>query len=291
MFVSRAAVVGAGTMGGEIAQVVAAAGVPVLLKDVDQRFVDQGLAKAEQVTRAQLSREVQKGRLTEEQAEVRAAEVLGAITGTTSYDGFGQVDLVVEAVPERMEVKQAVFAELDEVTPGHAVLASNTSALSISEMAEVTLRPEQVLGFHFFWPASVMRLVEIVEGDATSPETIASAIAFAQRIRKAPITCAEVPGFVVNRILNSALSEVWRAQEEEELDTRAVDQAVQEAKVAPMGPYFLTDLLGLDTVLHVAQHLEAAYGDRFYVHSGMRELVAAGDLGQKTGKGFYEHGD
>ncbi len=136
-----------------------------------------------------------------------------------------------------------------------------------------------------------MRLVEIVEGDATSPETIAAAIAFAQRIRKAPITCAEVPGFVVNRILNSAISEIWRAQEEEELDTRAVDQAVQESRVAPMGPYLLTDLLGLDTVLHVAQHLEAAYGDRFYVHAGMRDLVAAGNLGQKTGRGFYEHGD
>jgi 3-hydroxyacyl-CoA dehydrogenase len=291
MFVSRAAVVGAGTMGGEIAQVIAAAGVPVLLKDVDQRPLDQGLAKVEQVTRGQLAGLVRKGRLTQEQADVRATELLSAITGTTSYDGFGEVDLVVEAVPERMELKQAVFAELDEVTPGHAVLASNTSALSITEMAEVTLRPEQVLGFHFFWPASVMRLVEVVEGDATSPETIAAAIAFAQRIRKTPITCAEVPGFVVNRILNSAMSEVWRAQEEEELDTKAVDRAVQESKVAPMGPYFLTDLLGLDSVLHVAQHLEAAYGDRFYVHGGMRDLVAAGHLGQKTGKGFYEHGD
>jgi 3-hydroxyacyl-CoA dehydrogenase len=291
MFVFRAAVVGAGTMGGEIAQAIAAADVPVVLKDVEQRFVDLGLQKAEQVTRGQLAGQVQKGRLTEEQAEARATEILSHITPTTSYDAFGDVDVVIEAVPERMEVKQAVFAELDEVTPGHALLASNTSALSITEIAEVTLRPEQVLGFHFFWPASVMRLVEIVEGDATSAEAVTAAIAFAQRIRKTPITCAEVPGFVVNRILNSAMSEVWRAQEEEELDTRAVDAAVKDAKVAPMGPYLLTDLLGLDTVLHVAQHLEAAYGERFYVHRGMRELVAAGHLGQKTGKGFYEHGD
>jgi 3-hydroxyacyl-CoA dehydrogenase len=276
-------------MGGEIAQVIAAADVPVVLKDIDQRLVDAGLEKARQVTEGQLGALVKKEKLTSEQADAQLETVLGRIHGTTSYDGFGDVDFAIEAVPERMEIKHAVFDELDIVTPGHAILASNTSSLSITEMAEATSRPEQVVGFHFFYPASLMRLIEVIEGDETSPETLQTASSFAQAIRKMPIACAEVPGFVVNRILNSAVSEIWRRQEEEGLDIKAIDAAVSESKVAPMGPFFLTDLLGLDTVLKVAEHLEQSYGDRFYVHQGMKELVAQGHLGQKTGKGFYEH--
>src|SRR6266540_2138077 len=140
MFVFKAAVLGAGTMGGEIAQVIASADVPVVMKDVKQ-------------------------------ADARLQEIVGLITGTTEYEGFGDADFVVEAVPERMEVKQAVFGELDEVTPGHAILASNTSALSISEIGSATTRPDKVVGFHFFYPASVMRLIEVVEGDDTSEDT------------------------------------------------------------------------------------------------------------------------
>jgi 3-hydroxyacyl-CoA dehydrogenase len=291
MFVFKAAVVGAGTMGGEIAQVIAAADIPVVLKDVDQKFVDQGLEKAREVTQGQLGRLVKKEKLTQEQADEQAEALLGRIHGTTEYDGqFGDVDFVVEAVPERMEVKQAVFAELDAVTPGHAILASNTSSLSISEMGDATSRPEKVVGFHFFYPASMMRLIEVIEGDETSPETLQATANFAQAIRKMPIRCAEVPGFVGNRIANSAISEIWRVQEEEGLTTEEVDKLVQESGALPMGPFFLTDMLGLDTVLKVAQHLQDSYGDRFYVHKGMEELVAAGNLGQKTGKGFYEHG-
>jgi enoyl-CoA hydratase/3-hydroxyacyl-CoA dehydrogenase len=291
MFVFKAAVVGAGTMGGEIAQVIAAAGIPVVLKDVDQKFVDVGLQKARDVTAGQLAGLVKKEKLTQEQADAQAAEIVGRITGTTSYDGFGDVDFVIEAVPERMEIKRSVFAELDAVTPGHAILASNTSSLSISEMGDATLRPEQVVGFHFFYPASVMRLIEVIEGDETSPETAQTAMNFAQAIRKTPIRCGEVPGFVVNRILNSAVGEIWRVQEERELSIQAIDRAVSESNVAPMGPFFLTDLLGLDTVLHVAEHLKESYGDSFYVHHGMSELVAKGELGAKTGKGFYENGE
>jgi 3-hydroxyacyl-CoA dehydrogenase len=197
---------------------------------------------------------------------------------------------VVEAVPERMQIKQAVFGELDALTPGHAVLASNTSSLSITEMAEATSRPDKVVGFHFFYPASVMRLIEVIEGEETSEETLAAAARFAQRIRKTAIRCAEVPGFVVNRILNSAVSEIWRVTEEEGIEVQEVDKIVQESRAAPMGPFFLTDLLGLDTVLHVAEHLRESYGERFYVSQRMKELVEAGHLGQKTGKGFYEHG-
>ena len=290
MFVYKAAVVGAGTMGGEIAQVVASAGVPVLLKDVDQRFVDQGLEKARQVTQGQLAGLVSKEKISQEEADRQLEEIVGRIEGTTSYESFGYVDFVIEAVPERMEIKHSVFAELDAVTPGHAILSSNTSSLSISEMAEATTRPEQVVGFHFFYPASVMRLIEVIEGDETSPETAQVAANFVQQIRKTAIRCDEVPGFVVNRILNSAVSEIWRVTEEEGLDVKEVDKIVSESGAAPMGPFFLSDLLGLDTVTHVAEHLRESYGDRFFVSSKMQELVEAGNLGQKTGKGFYEHG-
>jgi 3-hydroxyacyl-CoA dehydrogenase len=282
MFVFKAAVVGAGIMGGEIAQTIANADVPVVLKDVKDEFVQQGLEKARSLWQARV-----------DQGKLEAAELerkLGLISATTGYDGFGDVDFVIEAVPERMEVKQAVFSELDAVTPGYAILASNTSSLSITEMGEATGRPDKVVGFHFFFPASVMRLIEVIEGDDTSAETAQAAVGFAQRIRKLPIRCLEAPGFVVNRILNSSASELWRMQEETGMDVKELDKLVAESKAAPMGPFFLADLLGLDTVLHVAEHLKESYGDRFYLHKRMQELVAAGELGAKTGKGFYDHG-
>jgi 3-hydroxyacyl-CoA dehydrogenase len=291
MFVFKAAVVGAGTMGGEIAQVLASADVDVVLKDVEQKFIDQGLEKAKQVTEGQVGRLVKKEKITQEEGDEQIESLLGRITGTTEYEGFGDVDFVIEAVPERMKIKQAVFAELDEVTPGHAILASNTSSLSITEMGEATSRPDKVCGFHFFYPASMMRLIEVIEGDETSEETAQDAYNFAQQIRKQPIRCGEAPGFVVNRILNSATSEIWRAVAEEGLDVKEVDKVIQESGTVPMGPFFLTDLLGLDTVLHVAEHLQESYGDRFYVMPQMKELVDAGNLGAKTGKGFYEHGN
>jgi 3-hydroxyacyl-CoA dehydrogenase len=291
LYVFKAAVVGAGTMGGEIAQVIASAGIPVVLKDVKQEFVDQGLEKARQVSQGQLAGLVAKEKITQDDADRQLEEIVARIAGTTAYDGFGDVDFVIEAVPERMEIKQAVFDELDAVSPGHAILASNTSSLSITEMAEATTRPDKVCGFHFFYPASVMRLIEVIEGEETSEETMQVAANFAQAIRKTAVRCGEVPGFVVNRILNSAVSEVWRVTEEEDLDVKEVDQVIKDSGTVPMGPFFLTDLLGLDTVLHVAEHLRDSYGpERFYVSSRMKELVEAGDLGQKTGKGFYEHG-
>src|ERR671910_3654242 len=289
MFVFKAAVVGAGTMGGEIAQVIAASEVPVVLKDVDQKFVDAGLEKAREVTEGQLAALVDKGRISQDEADERLEATLGRITGTTEYEGFGDVDFVVEAVPERMEVKQAVFGELDGLTPGHAILASNTSSLSISEIGIATTRPEKVVGFHFFYPASVMRLIEVVDGELTAEETSQAAANFAMQIRKNPIRCGEEPGFVVNRVLNAAASEIWRHQDESGRTVEEIDKEITDAKAAPMGPFFLTDLLGLDTVLHVAEHLQDSYGERFYVHPRMRELVEAGNLGQKTGQGYYSH--
>jgi len=290
MFVFKAAVVGAGTMGGQIAQTIAAAGIPVVLKDIDDALVQAGLEEAAGVTRGQIGKLTEKGKITAEQAEAQIAEILGRIEGTTSYAGFGEVDFVVEAVPEKMEIKQAVFAELDASTPGHAILASNTSSLSITEIGEATLRPEKVIGFHYFYPASVMPLIEIVEGEETSAETVGAAVTFAQAIRKQPITCAEVPGFVVNRILNSGSSEIWREQEEKGLSIKKIDEGLAGSGAVPIGPYQLINLLGLDTVLHVAEHLVESYGEeRFYVPRGMQKLVSEGKLGAKTGgDGFYD---
>src|ERR1041385_427189 len=283
MFVFRAAVLGTGTMGGQIAQTIAAVWIPVVLKDIDDALVQAGLQEARNVTTGQIGKLVEKGKNTQEQAEAQIAEVLGRIEGTTSYAPFGAVDFVVEAVPERMEIKQAVFAELDAATPGHAILASNPPSLSITEIGEATLRPEKVVGFHYFYPASIMPLIEIVEGEETSPETLTAAVTFAQAIRKQPITCEEVPGFVVNRILNSGISEVWREQEEKGLSIKKIDEGVGAANGTPMGPYFLVNLLRLDTFLHVAEHLRESYGDRFYVPHGISRLVADGKLGAKTG--------
>jgi enoyl-CoA hydratase / 3-hydroxyacyl-CoA dehydrogenase len=292
MFVSKAAVVGGGTMGGEIAQAIAAADIPVVVKDIDQKFVDAAVEKARAVTEGQLARLVKKEKLTQEQADARLAEVMSLVTGTTTYDEFGDVDFVIEAVPEKMAIKQAVFREIDAATPGHAILSSNTSSLSITEMGETTLRADKVVGFHFFYPASVMPLVEVIVGEDTSQETATAAYNFAQAIKKQPIVCGEIPGFVVNRVLMATIGEIWRAQEEHGLSLKEIDQAIAEAKVAPMGPFFLTDLLGLDTVLHVAEHLNESYGESFYVHQGLKQLVADGKLGAKSGgEGFFKDGE
>ncbi len=279
-------------MGGEIAQAIAAADISVVVKDIDQKFVDAALEKARAVTEGQLGGQVKKERITQEQADARLAEVMGNIVGTTTYEEFGDVDFVIEAVPEKMAIKQAVFEEIDAATPGHAILSSNTSSLSITEMGETTLRADKVVGFHFFYPASVMPLVEVIVGEETSQETATAAYNFAQAIKKQPIVCGEVPGFVVNRVLMATMGEIWRAQEEQGLSLKAIDEAIAGAKLAPMGPFFLTDLLGLDTVAHVAEHLNESYGEHFYVHKGLQGLVAEGKLGAKSGgEGFFKDGE
>lgn len=296
MFIFKAAVVGAGTMGGHIAQTIAAAGIPVILKDIKQEFVDAGIEAARQASVQGFKGQIKKGKLTEEEAAAKVEEILSRITGTLDYDGFGDVDFVIEAVPERMDIKQAIFQQLDAVTPSHAILATNTSALSIDEIGEATTRPDKVVGFHYFYPAFMMPLVEVIEGDYTSAETVAAAYAFAQATRKQPIICAECPGFVVNRILIAAVGEIWRAQEEGGLDIQKIDQGLQEAKALPLGPFILLNMLGLDTALHTAQHLHEEYDSSlenpeadggFYVHQGITELVAAGKSGVKSGEGVY----
>src|SRR3954454_22056452 len=260
MFVFKAAVVGAGTMGGEIAQVIASADIPVVLKDVDQKFVDAGLEKAREVTQGQVAKLVSKEKITQEKADQQVEALLGRIHGTLDYDDFGDVDFVIEAVPEKMEIKQAVFGDLDAATPGHAILASNTSGLSISEIGDATTRPEKVVGFHFFWPASYMRLIEVIEGTDTAPETAQAAANFAQAIKKMPVRCHECPGFVVNRILVSTASEIWRYQDETGIGVDQLDAFITEKAQMPMGPFRVADMSGLDTVVKVARDMREAYG-------------------------------
>ncbi len=280
-YVKKAAVVGAGIMGGEIASVVVSAGIPVLLKDVDRKFIDAGIEKARKVWQ----RQVDSDKLGSEQMQAN----LDLIEPTLDYDAFGEVDFVIEAVPEKLEIKQSVFEELDAATPGHAILASNTSALSIDEIGERTTRPDQVVGFHFFYPASVSRMIEVVAGMITSPETVTATYNFAQQIRKSPINCQDAPGFVVNRVLCASLGEMFKHADEHGLTPVQLDQAVEMTKSAPLGPCKLSDRLGLDTVLHVMTHLNKELGDTFYVPPALEQKVAAGELGRKTGKGFYDH--
>ena len=217
--------------------------------------------------------------------------MLGRIHGTTSYADFGDVDFVIEAVPEKMEIKQGVFAELDAATPGHAILASNTSSLSITEIGEATLRPEKVVGFHYFYPASIMPLIEIVEGEETSAETVGAAVTFAQSIRKQPITCAEVPGFVVNRILNSGISEVWREQEEKGLSIKQIDAGVGAAGVVPIGPLLLVEPArpGHGPARRRAPGRVLRRGALLRAARACRSWSSERKLGAKTGgDGFYD---
>jgi 3-hydroxyacyl-CoA dehydrogenase len=253
-----------------------------VLKDTAPDAVDRGIARARAIWQAQ----VDAGKLAPEELERKAA----LITGATDYTGLGDVDMVIEAVPERLELKREVFSLLDQATPGHAILATNTSALSIAEIAEVTLRPDKVVGLHFMFPASSNRLVEVIEGEDTSTETVQATATFAQAIRKLPIRSADAPGFVVNRVLNAAVSELWRFQEASGMGIEEFDQLLAEGSPSGLGPFYISDLIGLDTCVAVAEHMREVAGDRFHVHAQMRELVLAGRLGAKTGRGFYEHG-
>jgi enoyl-CoA hydratase/3-hydroxyacyl-CoA dehydrogenase len=227
MFVFKAAVVGAGTMGGDIAQVIAAADIPVVLKDADAERVEQALERARSLWQSQ----VDAGKLEAAALERR----LALITVTTDYAPFADVDFVIEAVPEDIDTKRTVFSELDAVTPGHAILASNTSTLSITELGEATGRPDRVVGFHFFAPAAKVRLIEVVEGEDTSGQTAQAASNFAQAIRKLPIRCGDAPGFVVNRIVDSADAEV-RAAHQPGADPPALAALVAAVNAAAKDP-------------------------------------------------------
>ena len=281
MYIFKAAVVGAGTMGGGLAQVISFSGLPVVLKDVDKKMLDKGM---ETVRRIYQSR-VDKGKMSAGEMESK----LALVEPTLTYDGFSDVDIVVEAVPEKMKIKKQVLAELDAALPETAIIASNTSALSISEMAAATKRPAKVVGMHFFNPAHVMKLVEIIPGLETSQETVDDVVAFAESLRKIAVVVQECPGFLVNRLLMPYLNEATYCLQEGAATATEIDAAVVEFGM-PMGPFTLMDMLGIDVCQYVGDYLYDEYGLRMAPAPFFYKLVQAGRLGEKNGKGFYGYG-
>ena len=282
MYIYKTAVVGAGAMGAEIAQTISFSGVPVLLKDVDQARVDQGLG----VIRKIYQRRVDRGKMTLDELEKK----MTLVTGVTDFDSFNDVDLVVEAVPEKLELKQRVFKELDGIVPGASILASNTSSLSISALGSATKRPHKVIGMHFFYPAHIMKLVEVIPGLETSEETIGDILSLAESLRKLPVRVNECPGFLVNRILMPYLNEAAFCLQEGAASARAIDEAMV-AFGFPMGPFTLVDSLGFDVCREVVNVLLDAYGSRMQPAAIWERLYALKRYGTKSGAGFYLYGD
>lgn len=280
MKVQKAAVVGAGAMGSGIAQVLSAAGIEVILKDVNQDFVERGLAN---IKRMYDSR-VKKGTLSQTEADYLFANV----KGSTAYSGFEDVDIVIEAALETIEVKKQIFGELDKICPPHTILASNTSALSISEIGAKTKRPEQVLGMHFFNPAQTMKLVEVIPGIKTSKKTTDTALALCRELNKVPVRVEECPGFLVNRLLFPYLNEALYVLQEGKISPADVDKAAVEFGL-PMGPFALLDMTGIDVCAHVTEFLYKEYGLRFEPAPLLKLMVEKKFLGQKAGAGFYMH--
>jgi len=281
-YYQKVAVVGAGTMGNGIAQVFASTGSEVLLIDLDQAALDRGALAIE----TSLARMVKKERLTQADADA----VLGRIGRATSLAEATDQDLVVEAVVERSEVKAAVFSELDRVCKPEAILATNTSSISITEIAATTQRPDKVIGMHFMNPVPIMKLVEVIRGHATSDETTAAVMECSRALGKTPVEANDYPGFVANRVLMPMINEAIFCLMEGVADRDGIDTVMKLGMAHPMGPLTLADLIGLDTCLFILEVLHEGLGDDKYRPCPLlRRMVAAGHLGRKSGRGFYEY--
>jgi 3-hydroxybutyryl-CoA dehydrogenase len=282
MEISRVGVVGLGTMGAGIAQVCVQAGLEVVGREVDAELGEQARSRIDHY----LSRGVEKGRLTQEEKDA----ALGRLCLVADLSELASCPLVIEAAFEDLEVKRSLFAELDEIVSPEAILATNTSALPVTEIADATSRPERVVGMHFFNPAPVLPLVEVIRTAHTSDKAFDAAYAFVERIGKEPVACNDTPGFIVNRILIPLLNDCVRVLDEARVSPEDLDRAMRFGANWPIGPCALIDLIGVDIHVHASEALHAALGeDRMAPPARLLEMQEAGRLGRKSGRGFYEY--
>lgn len=284
MEIKSVMVIGAGQMGSGIAQVCAMSGYKVYLNDLKQEFIDKGLSRIE----GNLSKQVEKERIS--QKDLIAA--MDLLQGTTDLNDAKEVDIVIEAAVENMEVKCNLFSRLDEIAQDHTILATNTSSLPITEIAAVTKRPGKVIGMHFMNPVPVMKLVEIIKGLATTDETFNAVEKLATELKKSPVEVNDFPGFVSNRILMPMINEAIYTVYEGVSSPEDIDQVMKLGMNHPMGPLTLADFIGLDTCLYIMETLQEGFGDDKYRPCPLlRKYVKAGWLGRKTGRGFYQYQD
>jgi len=282
MEIAKIAVLGAGQMGAGIAQVSACAGYEVVMIDISQEFVDRGM----ETISSSLGKLVSKGRMSEEES----SSALSLISSSTDRASASNADLVVEAIPEIPDLKFSTFSELDSICKQDAILASNTSSISINEIASHTSRPDRVIGMHFMNPVPIMKLIEIINGSETDPEVTAAVLGASERMGKTPLECNDSPGFVSNRILCPMINEAILTLQEGVAEPEAIDGIMKLGMNHPIGPLALADLIGLDTVLHIMGVLHEGLGDEKYAPAPLLvEMVESGRLGRKSGNGFYEY--
>lgn len=282
MAIQQIMVIGAGQMGGGIAQVAAQAGLQVILNDIDQDFIDKRLSFIDKL----LLRSIEKERIT----EAEKSEIMSRLTPSTDLQDAARVDFIVEAATENMTIKEQIFRTLDEVARPDTILASNTSSLPITEIAAVTNRPEQVIGMHFMNPVPIMELVEVIRGIATSDATYATVKTLTEQLGKTPVEVNDYPGFISNRILMPMINEAIYCVYEGVAEPEAIDTVMKLGMNHPMGPLTLADFIGLDTCLAIMEVLYEGFADSKYRPCPLlRKMVKAGWLGKKSGRGFFSY--